>query len=605
MAEATRIELLAPARNADIGIEAIRHGADAVYIGAPRFGARQSAGNPIEDIERLVRYAHLFHARVYVTINTIIREDELADVEKLIHELYAIKVDAILVQDMAVFEMNLPPIAIHASTQMDNRTIEKVRFLHDIGCAQVVLARECSIDDIKAIHADTDVKLEAFVHGALCVSYSGQCYASEALMGRSANRGECAQICRLPFDLQDNEGHSLGIRHWLSLKDMNQSDHIEEMLDAGVVSFKIEGRLKDAEYVKNVTAYYRAKIDKVLLQRSEYTRLSDGESVVAFTPNIEKSFHRGSTSYFFNGRGEEIYSPYTPKSTGELIGTVIRCDSRSITVKSKATLNNGDGFCFYQGNGTFMGFRANRIEGNTIHTSEPVSIKPGTSLYRNLDMEFERMLARQTASRQIGISISLKGNTLTMSDGDNTATIEIGTELQKAQRPQADNIRNTLSKLGDTIYKATDIAIDTDWFFPASVLADHRRRCTALLDQKRLESHPKEKILPQKNCIPFVKDKLTYLANINNSKARAFHTRHGVTEMDNSYELGHQPDATLMFCRHCLRFALGTCHRHPNPNPIRTSVAYNTNSPLFLISGNIYLKVEFDCKNCQMLISKG
>jgi putative protease len=319
-----RVELLAPAKNVICGIEAILHGADAVYIGAPKYSARSAAGNTIQDIEQLVRFAHQYHARVFVALNTLLTDAELAEAEQLIHQLYQIGVDALIVQDTGIFNLNLPPIALHASTQADNRTVEKVRFWQEVGCEQVVLARELSLEQIKEIAAQTNVRLEAFVHGALCVSYSGQCYASQALCGRSANKGACAQICRLPFDLQDAQGHSFGKKHWLSLKDFDLSDHVGDMLDAGVRSFKIEGRLKDVEYVKNLTAYYRQKIDAALAVRPHLKRLSDGVCSYTFVPNPQKTFHRGATTYFFKGRNKDIFSFETPKSVGEYLGRVKR-----------------------------------------------------------------------------------------------------------------------------------------------------------------------------------------------------------------------------------------------------------------------------------------
>lgn len=592
------IELLSPAKTAEIGIEAIKHGADAVYIGAPKFGARSAASNTIEELQTLIDYAHLFHAKVYITFNTILKDEELAEAEQLIKKLYEIGADALIVQDMAIFEMDLPPIAIHASTQTDNRTLEKVKFFESIGCSQVVLARESSLEQIKNISSNTNVALEAFVHGALCVSYSGQCYSSQALCGRSANRGNCAQICRLPFDLQDSEGHSFGKYHWLSLKDLDLSASLEEMIEAGISSFKIEGRLKDADYVKNITAYYRQKLDDILKKHSSWHRTSDGYCNYTFVPNVCKTFHRDATDYFYHGRHNGIASLYTPKSTGEFIGTVIYSDSKSMSLDTKVVLHNGDGLCYLDDKNQFQGFRVNRVEGKMLFPAESLVLKKGTQVYRNADIEYERILSKPSAIRKIPIKIALRDNILSASDGVSNATVIISQEKIIAQKPQDENIRFQLSKLGDTIYESSDIEINSNWFFPSSILSDARRRMVVELNRLRIETHPKTQACIKKNNLQFPKTELDYTGNVYNHLAETFYKRHGVLSLQRAFEQNAQQNLTLMFCKHCIKYTLGACLNHPNPDVhiLKTPLQ----EPLHLIYKNYYLRLQFDCKNCEM-----
>ena len=631
-----RVELLAPAKNVICGIEAILHGADAVYIGAPKYSARSAAGNTIQDIEQLVRFAHQYHARVFVALNTLLTDEQLAEAEQLIHDLYRIGVDAIIVQDTGIFNLNLPPIAIHSSTQADNRSAEKVRFWQEVGCEQVVLARELSLAQIKEIASQTNVRLEAFVHGALCVSYSGQCYASQALCGRSANRGECAQICRLPFDLQDSEGHSLGKKHWLSLKDFDLSDHIGDMLDAGVRSFKIEGRLKEVEYVKNITAYYRQKIDAALATRPHLKRLSDGVSTYTFAPNPQKTFHRGATTYFFNGRNDDIYSFKTPKSIGEYIGTVKRLlpkgfvlsyalsntnchnQNRSLSEVEGPVIHNGDGLCFFTPQGELVGCKANKVENGVIQPNQPVSLQVGDKVYRNADEQFLRLLQKPSANRKIAISIHLTDTVLTLSDGNNSASVTIEGNFETSNTPQTDNYKRVLSKLGDTIFEAENIAVQTPYFIPASVLTNARRVAALQLLQQRLDSQPAPLVLPQANHYPFPLQEDSYRNNIANQKAQAFYATHGAITTAPAFELKEPEGATLMFCKHCIRYALGACPKEnkgsaselaeglltekEKGSSLRTS---KLNEPLFLIHKNYYLKLSFNCKDCVMEVRKG
>lgn len=455
-----KIELLAPARNLECGIEAVNHGADAVYIGAPKFGARAAATNSMDDIGRLTDYAHLYGVRIYVTVNTILKDEELKETEDMIWELYRRGVDALIVQDMGLTRLNLPPIPLHASTQMDNRTAGKVRFLTEAGFRQVVLARELSLDEIAAIHkACPDTPLEVFVHGALCVSYSGQCYASQACFGRSANRGECAQFCRLPFSLVDADGRVVvKDKHLLSLKDMNRLDMLEQLLDAGVTSLKIEGRLKDVAYVKNVTAAYSQRLDAILKRRKEYVRASSGTCRLDFRPQPEKSFSRGFTHYFLEGRGEDIASFDTPKSLGEAMGTLKEQRGGWVSVAGVKPFHNGDGVCYLDEQGRLQGFRINRVEGNKLFPAGNVArIRPRTPLFRNLDQEFERALARKSAERKIGVRLRLEENafgfSLTADDeNDNRVTLAFGYDKERARTPQVENLRTQLAKLGGTPY---------------------------------------------------------------------------------------------------------------------------------------------------------
>lgn len=594
------IELLAPAKNAETGIEAIKHGADAVYIGAPKFGARSSASNTVEEIERLVKFAHQYRAKIYVTINTILYDNELAEAEALINELYNIGVDAIIVQDTSIFKLNLPPIAIHSSTQAENSTLDKVKFWESIGCEQVVLARELSLQEISHIHANTSVRLEAFVHGALCVSYSGKCYVSQALTGRSANRGECAQICRLQFDLQDREGHSFGKKHWLSLKDFNASSNVGEMIDAGVRSFKIEGRLKDITYVKNIVAYYRGKIDEALKTRPQFKKQSLGECTYTFEPNPYKSFNRGFTSFFLKGRQNYIFQPVSPKSFGEPIGSVSKVDGKKIWIKTTHTLNNGDGFCFVNSRGDLEGFRANTANGNVITSAESVKISIGDKVYRNNDEAFNKILGSESAKRKIKICIDVRDNVFSFSLGEHSVSHTYNESLDEAQKDPSAYISTQLSKLGDSIFEAENISVNTKYFFPASVLGNIRRILCEELVSTIVNIPYSPLVLPQQNDSKFPLASDSYLNNIANAKALEFYYDHGAKVSARAFEVSPTDDATLMFCKHCIRFALGACPNNPS-----TSSGTKLNEPLFLIHKNYYLRLHFNCKDCVMEVRKG
>ena len=601
-----KIELLAPAKNLECGIAAIDHGADAVYIGAPRFGARAAAGNSLDDIAELVKYAHLYNVRIYVTLNTILKDEELKDTEKMIWDLYRIGVDALIVQDMGLLSLNLPPIPLHASTQMDNRNPEKVKFLADTGFRQVVLARELSLEQIRKIHETVpQTPLEVFVHGALCVSYSGQCYVSQHCFGRSANRGECAQFCRLAFDMVDADGKMMvQNKHLLSLKDLNQSEELEKLLDAGASSFKIEGRLKDVAYVKNVTACYRQKLDAIFKRRKEYIRASSGSVKLAFKPQLDKSFSRGFTNYFLFERNKDIFSFDTPKSMGEEMGYVKEIRGNYIIVAGVKPFSNGDGICYLDERGKLKGLRINRVENNKLFPAgEMPRIKPRTVLYRNFDQEFEKLMQRKSAERKLGVSIALTENnfgfTLTLTDEDDVqVSIVLNREKELARTPQTENIKNQLAKLGNTPFEVERIDVDLkdNWFLPSSVIAEARREGVERLLSARRMNYRQEIVSMPETVHSFPQSELTYLGNVMNEGAMSFYRNHGVTRIAPAFEKRPANDAVLMFCKHCLRYSMGWCPvRHKQKSPFR--------EPYYLVSGDgKRFRLEFDCKHCQMKV---
>ena len=605
MIKQRKIELLAPAKNLECGMEAINHGADAVYIGAPKFGARAAAVNSLEDIEALVQYAHLYNARIYVTVNTILKEEELKETEEMIQALYRIGVDALIVQDMGITKLNLPPIPLHASTQMDNRTPEKVKFLWEAGFRQVVLARELSLREIAKIHAACpETPLEVFVHGALCVSYSGQCYVSQACFGRSANRGECAQFCRLPFSLVDADGKVIvRDKHLLSLKDMNQSDELEQLLDAGASSFKIEGRLKDVSYVKNVTAAYRQKLDAIFARRPEYRRASSGTSRYEFKPQLDKSFSRGFTHYFLHGRDKDIFSFDTPKSLGEEMGTVKEVRGNYLTVAGLKSFHNGDGVCYMDEQGRLQGFRVNRVDGNKLYPQEMPRVKPRTLLYRNYDQEFERVLGRKSAERKLAVDLLLSDNefgfSLTLTDEDNNrVSLTLPREKELARTPQTDNLKTQLAKLGNTPFEAREVSVSfaQNWFLPASVLADFRRQAVDQLLTARKINYRREMAVWKPTQHAFPQTTLSYLGNVMNTRAASFYHDHGVQRIAMAYEKEPVEEAVLMFCKHCIRYSMGWC-------PVHHRVRSSYQEPYYLLSNDgKRFRLDFDCKYCQMKV---
>ena len=595
----TPLELLAPAKNLECGIAAIDHGADAVYIGASKFGARAAAGNSIDDIRRLCDYAHPYGAKVYVTVNTILYDDELEATRQMLSDLEETGVDAILVQDMAVLQLaESMDLCLHASTQTDNRTPEKVRWLRSLGFSRAVLARELSVEEIAHIHQEVpDMELEVFVHGALCVSYSGLCYASQHCFHRSANRGECAQFCRMRFSLMDAVGQEIEHeRYLLSLKDMNQSDNLLALAEAGATSFKIEGRLKDAAYVKNVTAAYSQRLDAIIRQHPDkYCRASLGHCEYTFTPDLKRTFNRGYTTYFIHGRQSDIASFDTPKAIGELVGTVKEIRPDSFNVAGVTSFANGDGLCFYNDEHQLEGFRANRVVGNRIYPYKmPRGLRPGMPLYRNNDQEFERLLAGQSARRRILVSLSLTvvegGFELSAEMGGQYYSVLLEQEHQKAQKSPRENLMRQLTRLGDTRYECVrlDIPEDFDYFIPNSQLSELRRRLVERLAVS-VDSHRGTGITRSPSITSGPTYSYPYLYNISNRLSQAFY---GTKELS-AYELkgGEGP---IMQCRHCIRFALGYCVKHGGKRPL-------WHEPLSLVLGDgRRFRLEFDCKNCQM-----
>ena len=598
-----KIELLAPAKDYETGISAINHGADAVYIGAMQFGARQAAGNSVEDIARLVDYAHIFGVKVYVTLNTIIYDEEVAAVEQLVKELYDAGVDALIVQDMGISGMKIPPIPLHASTQMDNRTAQKVKFLSEIGFPRVVLARELSLEQIKEIHtAVPETELEVFVHGALCVSYSGQCYASQHCFGRSANRGACAQFCRLAFDLVDADGKMIERdKHILSLKDMNRSASLEEMLDAGVTSFKIEGRLKDSSYVKNITAYYRAKLDAIFAKRTEFERASLGRTTPQFTPAPEKSFNRGFTDYLLHGSKDGITSFESPKSKGEYIGRV-KFVSRNYFTVIGGDFNNGDGACFVGRDGKLHGFRINKVEGNRVFPQSMPQIESGDALYRNYDCDFERQLSRPDAARRIAISLLFSdtayGFSLQTTDESGVQhCVEMPFNKEVARSPQRENIVAQLGKWGNTPFEVADINIELsdEWFVPSSLISEMRRCLCELLIKERKSLVERVDMRLKENDVQYITGNIDYKGNISNKYAKRFYENHKVTDILPAYEIDAPNGATVMFCKHCIKYSLGWCTKSGGKAPFK--------EPFYIVSGDgRKFRLAFDCKECIMRV---
>ena len=606
------IELLAPAKNADFGIEAIHHGADAVYIGGPAFGARADAGNPLADIERLARHAHRFNARVLVALNTILSDAELETAGKLARQLWNAGADALIIQDMGLLELDLPPIALHASTQCDIRSPEKARFLEDVGFSQMVLARELSLAQIRDIAAQTTATLEFFVHGALCVSYSGQCYLSHAQTGRSANRGDCSQACRLPYSVAEPQGKILLERkHVLSLKDNNQTGNLSALVDAGIRSFKIEGRLKDLSYVKNVTAHYRQQLDALLEKRPDLSRSSSGHSTLQFSPTPEKSFHRGATDYFVNTRHADIGAFDSPKFVGEAIGEVARLGRKHFDVVTPHTLHNGDGFCFFTANGELTGLRAHiaeaiaggfRLSPTLTDGQLPVDLKVGTKLFRNHDQAFERLLEKPSAERRIPVHLHFSetpdGFALRLTDDRGVSAearlIHAREAARDAERAQG-ALRDGLGKLGNTIYAAASIDLDgaTPCFLPASAVNTLRRDAVAALDAARAAAYTRpERASPRQPPARYPEDALSYLGNVFNARARTFYEKHGVQVIEPAYECQQETgEVSLMVTKHCLRFSLNLCPKQVKG--IRPD-------PLLLINGKERLTLRFDCRPCEM-----
>ena len=617
----TKLELLSPAKNAAIGIEAIRHGADAVYIGAPKFGARVAAGNSLEDIQRLVDYAHQFAAKVYVTINTILTDEELVEAERLIWQLYDIHVDALIVQDVGLLKLNLPPIPLHASTQMDNRAVEKVQALQRYGFRQVVLARELSLPEIRAIHeACPDVALEVFVHGALCVSFSGQCYASECLFGRSANRGACAQVCRMEFDLiraykkggQTVEQTLMQKKHLLSLKDMCQINSLQDLIEAGATSFKIEGRLKDMSYVKNVTAAYSEALNRIVhSQPDKYERASNGVVELKFRPDVSKSFNRGFTSYFLYGRNDRIFSFDTPKAMGEEVGKVKEIRHNSFTVAGLKPFVNGDGLCFVYQKGKLFGFRLNKVENGQLYPLEmPRNLMPKMTLYRNYDKRFEDIMQHESADRYIPVDITMEETEqgfrfLMTADDGLLRTLDVECEKELARTPQHENIRLQLSKMGGTIYRlrSLQIAYTHNWFIPSSRLSEWRRKLTEVSEEWRVKSEERKcEGSEKKDTGQKTTGMGLYLLNVMNHRAKEFYEEQGCEVGEWAYERSHPSGVPVMFCKHCLKYSLGLCPK--GKNRVGSIELKGMDSLYLQLANGTRFRLAFDCKNCIMQVIK-
>lgn len=614
-----KLELLSPAKNIDIAKQAILHGADAVYIGGPHFGARHNAGNSVSDIAELVEFAHRFYAKVFVTLNTILHDNELEIARQLIWQLYDAGVDALIVQDMGILAMDIPPIDLHASTQMDIRTPEKAKFLSDVGFSQIVLARELNLTEIANIHQQIDANIEFFIHGALCVAFSGQCYISHAQTGRSANRGDCSQACRLPFTLKDDQGSVVAYeKHLLSMKDNNQSENLIELIQAGVRSFKIEGRYKDLSYVKNITAFYRKKLDEILEKSDDFVSASSGRTQHSFTPDPNRTFHRGATDYFVRGRQANIGAFDSPKFIGLPIGEMTKVTNQAIDIKSEKVLTNGDGLNVLVKR-EIVGFRADKVEkiANNHYRVFPNelpkvfhSLKLPYQINRNLDHNWQQVLLKESSSRRIGVAFELRNQSnivqlIATSEEGCSVKIALKGEFELAEQSDKalKNIKDSLSKLGQTIYYLTDLEVNlTEIFFiPSSQLNQLRRDIIDKLTLERLTHYQRKLRKPQAEPAPiYPEEQLSFLANIYNHKAREFYTQHGVKLIESAFEAHEiKDDAPLMITKHCLRFAFNLCPKQAKGiQGVKTKV-----TPMKLIqNNNEELILKFNCKACEMQV---
>lgn len=618
------LELLSPARDVHIAREAILHGADAVYIGGPSFGARHNACNEVADIAALVEFAHRFHARVFVTINTILHDDELEPARTLIHQLYDAGVDALIVQDMGVMELDIPPIELHASTQTDIRTLERAKFLDQAGFSQLVLARELDLKQIRAIANETDAAIEFFIHGALCVAFSGQCNISHAQTGRSANRGDCSQACRLPYTLKDDQGRVVAFeKHLLSMKDNNQSANLSALVDAGVRSFKIEGRYKDMGYVKNITAYYRQRLDGILENRPDLARASSGRTDHFFVPDPDKTFHRGSTDYFVTDRKIDIGAFDSPTFTGLLVGNVEKVNKRDLLVVTQEPLSNGDGLNVLVKR-EVVGFRANiaepkgefeedgekryryRVEPNEMPEGL-FRLRPSHPLSRNLDHNWQQALQKTSSERRVGLSWVAKLReerlelTATSEEGV-SASVALDGPFGVANKPEQalEQLQDLLGQLGTTMYHADAVELDAPqaFFIPNSQLKALRREAIEALTEARVAAHPRGGRKPVAVPPPvYPEAHLSFLYNVYNQKARDFYHRYGVQLIDAAYEAHEEAgEVPVMITKHCLRFSFNLCPKQAKGvTGVRTKVA-----PMQLVHGDEVLTLKFDCKPCEM-----
>ena len=588
-----KLELLAPAQNYACAIAAINSGADAIYIGAPNFGARKNASNSIEDIEKIINYAHLFNVKVYVTLNTILDDDELIECEKLINKLYEIKADALIIQDFGILRLaldnKLPPIVLHASTQCDNRTIEKIKFLENVNFKRAILARELSIEKIEKIKKNTNIELEHFIHGALCVCYSGQCYMSYYIGKRSANRGECAQACRKKYSLIDKKGnYILKNQYLLSLKDNNLSKHLDKLIKAGIISFKIEGRLKDENYVKNIVLYYHNLLKK-------YPRISFGEIFEDFTPNPYKTFNRGYCDDYLFNKKDNIYNFITPKSTGEYIGKVISSNDKNFTIKTKEEINPQDGLCFIIQN-ELKGCLVNKIEkikeGIKIYPNKKINLKKGDDVYRNIDTKFNKTLENSKTKRKLKVNFTIEQNKIILKDENNTK-IEFDysfDEFATNQEKMKENFIKALSKTQDRHYLVEKITFKTEklGFLPVSAINELRREILEKLSQKILSNYKTKKQKPI-DIAKFTQSKGDYHLNVHNSKAKEFYELCDCKIIENSFEsIENHKNKELMRTKHCLK---------------RAALGCKSSEELFLVDEkNVKYPLKFDCENCEMVI---
>ncbi len=614
-----KLELLSPAKNLDFGREAINHGADALYIGAPAYGARAAATNTLEDIEALVNYAHLYGSKVFVTVNTLLFDHEVEPAVKLIHQLYNIGVDALLIQDLGLLECDLPPIELHASTQCHNASVERIKFLEQVGFRRVVLARETSLEQMREIRQATRLDLEAFVHGALCVSYSGQCYMSQYLNSRSGNRGCCSQPCRSTYDLYDGDGHLLlKEKHLLSLRDFNASQQLENMIAAGISSFKIEGRLKDLSYVKNITAYYRQLLDNIMNKNFPLSTFhfplsesSSGNCTYTFTPDPDRTFNRGYTDYFLRER-QPMANFATQKSLGKLIGKVTAVGRNSLTISGTEPLANGDGLCYYDADGRLQGFLVNGVQGRAVTPNQMPDIKVGTTLWRNQDQRFEKLLQGKSAERKIGVEMLFcatpDGFALRLTDEEGlSVTHSVAAEQQEARNSGGAEspIVKQLSKLGNTPFVATAIVDETQgrYFLPAGTLNQLRREAVEQLVALRIAHHRPADCPRSDSGVPYPTPTLDYRANVINDKAEAFYRRHGAKEIERGLEQTEDYDGkALMTTKYCLRYELGCCLQGKNSSKPQLDI--KPTATLLLRNNDRRFRLQFDCRNCQMLIFK-
>ncbi len=603
-----RIELLAPARNLETGIAAVNCGADAVYIGSPKFSARASAANSLDDIEKLASYAHQYNAKVYAALNTILLDSELEDARRLITDLYNRGIDSIIIQDMGILEMDIPPVPLHASTQADNFDIERIKFLDKTGFKRIVLARELSLTQIREIRENTKCELEFFIHGALCVSLSGRCYISAAAGGRSANRGECAQPCRKGYTLTDANGAVISKSKFpLSLRDMNQSSSLRDIIDSGIDSLKIEGRLKDINYVKNITSYYRKTIDNILEQRDDIVKASSGRVTPGFTPDPYRTFNRGYTGYFIKGRTGTISSPDTPKSLGMKLGTVTETGNSWFKLDSTEKISNGDGLAFFDKERNLSGVNVNSVENDRIFPAAMNGISKGTVVYRNHDAAFEKTLSADRTVRKIGVEMELsetgEGFILSVTDEDSfsvTADIISEKEISKTDKDAAEAIKTQLAKLGGTIFSADQIRIklNQNYFLPVAVLNDLRRRAVEKLVSARTEGYKNLRSEIKKTDIPYPCKSIDFRHNVSNSLAETFYRRHGVEHIEKSFETSDiRITGPLMTTKLCLKYENGLC-------PKQNSNSRRFTEPFYLVDNSVKYRVEFDCRNCMMLIFK-